>query len=201
MKSILFPAVAGMLTVMSGAAFADTAVSAVTDLNVRAGPGPQYPVIGVLAAGQSATLNGCIENSKWCTIAEAGGQGWVYSDYVTADFGGNRVVLTQRPHGSSVTVVSPPEDIGENSNDYTGAIVAGEPVEDVFPPPPAEVRTYVDTHRLDPVYLDGEVVTGATLPDTVELREIPDYNYRYVYVNGQPALIDPQTRRIMYVVR
>lgn len=201
MKSILFPAIAGMLTVLSGAAMADTAVSAVTDLNVRAGPGPQYPVIGVLAAGQSATLNGCIENSKWCTIAEAGGQGWVYSDYVTADFGGSRVVLTQRPHGSSVTVVSPPEDIGENSNDYTGAIVAGEPVEDVFPPPPAEVRTYVDTHRLDPVYLDGEVVTGATLPDTVELREIPDYNYRYVYVNGQPALIDPQTRRIMYVVR
>ena len=114
MKSILFPAIAGMLTVMSGAALADTAVSAVTDLNVRAGPGPQYPVIGVLAAGQSATLNGCIENSKWCTIAEAGGQGWVYSDYVTADFGGSRVVLTQRPHGSSVTVVSPPEDIGNS---------------------------------------------------------------------------------------
>ncbi|RVA26115.1 DUF1236 domain-containing protein [Mesorhizobium sp. M7D.F.Ca.US.004.03.1.1] len=187
------------MTAMSGAAFADTAVSAVTDLNVRAGPGPQYPVIGVLAAGQSATLNGCMENSKWCTIAEAGGQGWVYSDYVTADFGGSRVVLTQRR--SSVAVVSPPEDIGNYSTDYTGAIVGGEPVEDAFPPPPPEIRTYVDTHRLDPVYLDGEVVTGATLPDTVELREIPDYNYRYVYVNGQPALIDPQTRRIMYVVR
>ncbi|TJV06718.1 MAG: DUF1236 domain-containing protein [Mesorhizobium sp.] len=200
MKSVLFPAVAGMLTVMSGSALADTAVSAVTDLNVRAGPGPQYPVIGVLAAGQSATLNGCIENSKWCTIAEAGGQGWVYSDYVTADFGGSRVVLTQRPHGSSVAVVSPPEDIGDYSTDYTGAIVAGEPV-DAIPRPPAEVRTYVATHRLDPVYLDGEVVTGATLPDTVELREIPDYNYRYVYVNGQPTLVDPQTRRIMYVVR
>ncbi|TSE13691.1 DUF1236 domain-containing protein [Mesorhizobium intechi] len=201
MKSVLLPAIAGMMTVMSGAAFADTAVSAVTDLNVRAGPGPQYPVIGVLAAGQSATLNGCIENSKWCTIAEAGGQGWVYSDYVTADFSGSRVTLTQRPHGSSVAIVSPPEDIGNYSTDYTGAIVAGQPAEDTFPPPPAEVRTYVDTHRLDPVYLDGEVVTGATLPDTVELREIPDYNYRYVYVNGQPALIDPQTRRIMYVVR
>lgn len=52
MKSLLFPAIAGMLTAMSGAALADTAVSAVTDLNVRAGPGPQYPVIGVLAAGQ-----------------------------------------------------------------------------------------------------------------------------------------------------
>ncbi|TPK71769.1 DUF1236 domain-containing protein [Mesorhizobium sp. B2-4-15] len=201
MKSLLFPAVAGMLAVMSGAALADTAVSAVTDLNVRAGPGPQYPVIGVLAAGQSATLNGCIENSKWCTIAEAGGQGWVYSDYVTADFGGSRVVLTQRPHGSSVAIVSPPEDIGNYSNDYTGAIISSDPVVGDFPAPPAEIRTYVDTHRVDPVYLDGEVVTGATLPDTVELRTIPDYKYRYVYVNGQQALIDPQTRRIMYVMR
>ncbi|TIV09513.1 MAG: DUF1236 domain-containing protein, partial [Mesorhizobium sp.] len=51
------------------------------------------------------------------------------------------------------------------------------------------------------VYLDGEVVTGATLPDTVELREIPDYRYRYVYVNNQPALVDPGTRRIVYVMR
>ena len=71
MKAILFPAIAGALVAMSGAALAETAVSAVTDLNVRAGPGPQYPVIGVLAAGQSATLQGCIANSKWCTIAEA----------------------------------------------------------------------------------------------------------------------------------
>ncbi|TJU99032.1 MAG: DUF1236 domain-containing protein, partial [Mesorhizobium sp.] len=51
------------------------------------------------------------------------------------------------------------------------------------------------------VYLEGEVVTGAVLPDTVELREIPDYNYRYVYVNNQPALVDPGTRRIVYVMR
>jgi len=200
MKRILFPAVAGALVAMSGAALADTAVSAVTDLNVRAGPGPQYPVIGVLAAGQSATLNGCIENSKWCTIAEANGQGWVYSDYVTADFGGNAVVLTRRPADAGIAVVEAPADDSDYPDSYTGAIISAEPV-DPIARPPAEVGTYISTHRLDPVYLDGEVVTGATLPDTVELREIPDYNYRYVYVNGQPALIDPQTRRIMYVVR
>ncbi|MER9234896.1 DUF1236 domain-containing protein [Mesorhizobium sp. M0622] len=200
MKRILFPAVAGALTAMSGSALADTAVSAITDLNVRAGPGPQYPVIGVLAAGQSATLDGCIANSKWCTIAEANGQGWVYSDYVTADFGGSRVVLTQRPASADIAVVTAPADSVEYSDNYTGAIVAGEAIEPIRRPP-AEVRTYVETNRLDPVYLEGEVVTGATLPDTVELREIPDYNYRYVYVNGQPALVDPDTRRIMYVVR
>ncbi|RWH70694.1 MAG: DUF1236 domain-containing protein [Mesorhizobium sp.] len=199
MKRILFPAVAGALVAMSGTALADTAVSAVADLNIRAGPGPQYPVIGVLAAGQSATLDGCIQNSKWCTIAEANGQGWIYSDYVTADFGGNEVVLTRRPADADITIVEAPADVDE-PDIYTGAIIAGEPIEPIRRPP-AEVRTYIETNRVDPVYLEGEVVTGATLPDTVELREIPDYDYRYVYVNGQPALVDPGTRRIMYVER
>ncbi|TIT05588.1 MAG: DUF1236 domain-containing protein, partial [Mesorhizobium sp.] len=196
MNRILFPAVAGALVAMSGTALADTAVSAVADLNIRAGPGPQYPVIGVLAAGQSATLDGCIQNSKWCTIAEANGQGWIYSDYVTADFGGNEVVLTRRPADADITIVEAPADV-DDPDIYTGAIVAGEPIEPIRRPP-AEVRTYIETNRVDPVYLEGEVVTGATLPDTVELREIPDYDYRYVYVNGQPALVDPGTRRIMY---
>ncbi|TIS75093.1 MAG: DUF1236 domain-containing protein [Mesorhizobium sp.] len=199
MNRILFPAVAGALVAMSGTALADTAVSAVADLNIRAGPGPQYPVIGVLAAGQSATLDGCIQNSKWCTIAEANGQGWIYSDYVTADFGGNEVVLTRRPADADITIVEAPADV-DDPDIYTGVIVAGEPIEPIRRPP-AEVRTYIETNRVDPVYLEGEVVTGATLPDTVELREIPDYDYRYVYVNGQPALVDPGTRRIMYVER
>ena len=44
------------------------------------------------------------------------------------------------------------------------------------------------------------------MPDTVELREIPDYHYRYVYVNGQPALVDPadtahHVRRALIVTR
>ncbi len=80
MKSaLLLPAVAGAILTFSAPSYADTAVAAATDLNVRAGPGPQYPVVGVLGAGQSATLRGCLANSKWCTIAEAGGEGWVYS--------------------------------------------------------------------------------------------------------------------------
>jgi len=120
MKAILFPAVAGALVAMSGAALAETAVSAITDLNVRAGPGPQYPVIGVLAAGQSATLEGCIAGSKWCTIAEANGQGWVYSDYVTADFGGNAVVLTRRPADAGIAVVEAPTDDSDYPDTYTG---------------------------------------------------------------------------------
>lgn len=109
------------------------------------------------------------------------------------------MVLTRRPVDADIEVVTPPSD-DIYTDTYTSAIVAAEPI-DPIARPPVEVGTYVTTHRLDPVYLDGEVVTGATLPDTVELREIPDYDYRYVYVNNQPALVDPGTRRIVYVMR
>ena len=199
MKQLLMPAMAGALVAMSGAAFADTAVSAVADLNVRAGPGPRYPVVGVLPAGQPATLQGCMENSKWCTIAEADGQGWVYSDYLTADFGAGPVVLTDRPTDSDIAIVQPPSDIGDYPDNYTAAIAPGDAIEPVDPPP--QVRTYIRTHEAEPVYLEGEVVSGAVLPDSVVLQPIPDYDYSYVYVNGEPALIDPATRRVVYVVR
>ena len=67
--------------------------------------------------------------------------------------------------------------------------------------PPSEVRTYVTTNQVQPVYLDGEVVVGAALPPTVQLAPIPEYEYQYVYVNGQPVLVEPASRQIVYVVR
>jgi uncharacterized protein YraI len=213
----------GALLALSGAAFAQTAVTATTDLNVRAGPGPQYPVVGVLGASQSTTLNGCLQNSKWCSVATQAGEGWVYSDYLTGDFGGTTVVLSQRPTTSEVTVVEAPKGSGGAEGALvggaTGAVAAaiiGGPVgaavggvagvaaggtAGAAAEPSPEVRTYVTSHQLDPVYLDGEVVVGSGLPETVQLQEIPDYEYRYVYVNGQPVLVDPGTRRIVYIVR
>jgi hypothetical protein len=44
-------------------------------------------------------------------------------------------------------------------------------------------------------------VVGAGLPETVALAEIPNYEYRYVYLNGQPVLVEPQSRKIVYVLR
>jgi hypothetical protein len=66
--------------------------------------------------------------------------------------------------------------------------------------PPQPAITYVRENRVEPVYLEGEVVVGARLPENVELRPIPDYEYRYVYVNGVPVLVN-QERQIVYVVR
>ncbi len=223
-NKLLASAAACGFVALTGAAMAQSSVVATTDLNVRAGPGPQYEVVGVIGAGQATNLNGCLENSKWCVIALEGGEGWVYSDYLAGDFGGAQVVLSDRPADSGVVFVDPPADVdggatgavtGGAAGVVAGAIIAG-PVGAVVGggvgaiggaaagtaiDPPQRVRTYVTEQQSDPVYLDGEVVVGAGLPETVELRDIPEYEYRYVYVNGQRVLVEPQSRRIVYVLR
>jgi uncharacterized protein YraI len=220
--NLLSMTAAAALFALSGAAFAQSSAVATTDLNVRAGPGPQYPVVGLIPSGEGATINGCIQGSKWCQVTTSTGQGWAYSDYLTGDFGGQTVVLTERP-ADAVPVVTheqPQGGGGAVAGAATGAVagaliggpvgaaiggVAGAAVggtaEGVVAPPPDTVTTYVRSNPVDPVYLDGEVVVGAALPESVTLAEVPDYEYRYVYLNGQPVLVEPQTRRIVYVVR
>ena len=55
-----------------------------TPLNVRSGPGPQYPVIGAIPTNGQATVLGCIEGSLWCQVSIWRQQGWAYSKYLTA---------------------------------------------------------------------------------------------------------------------
>jgi uncharacterized protein YraI len=66
------------------AAFAETTANATADLNIRAGPGPQFPIVGVINAGEATMVTGCLQGSKWCTVSHSGAQGWAYSDYLTA---------------------------------------------------------------------------------------------------------------------
>jgi uncharacterized protein YcfJ len=209
---------------MTSFASADTAVVATTDLNLRAGPGSQFPVIGVIGAGQTTTVKGCIDQGKWCNVNTGSGDAWAYSDYLAMDSNGTQVILSNRSPDAGIAVVKAPTrtntgDAGAAVGGVTGAIigaVAGGPVgaavgaaagtvaggtAGTIASPPPTVRTYIQSHRTEPVYLDGEVVVGAGLPDTVALHEVPDYNYRYVDVNGQPVLVDAQTRRIVYVMR
>jgi uncharacterized protein YraI len=187
----LVSAAAGALLAMTGAAFAQSAVVATTDLNVRAGPGGQHEVIGVIGAGQSAELNGCLESGRWCVIAFNGGEGWVFSDYLTGDFGGTQVVVTRRPADSGVRIVEAPTIIDRRATSSVATVVD----------PPERVRTYIRTNAVEPIYLDDDLVVGADLPGTVTLRDIPDYEYRYVYVNDRPVLVEPTSRRIVYVAR
>ncbi len=223
-KTLLSVSVAALAIAASAApGLAQTMASATTDLNVRAGPGPQYEVIGFIGASQQATVNGCLEGSLWCEVSFEGGTGWAYSDYLVLDSAGTQVIVTQRPAEVEIPVVEYEATAstttgggavaGATTGAVAGALIAGpigavvggvagaatgDIAEDVLTP---DARTYVLENRVDPVYLDGEVVVGAQIPDTVEIREIPDYEYRYVYVNQQPVIVEPSSRRIVYVVR
>ncbi len=196
MRTLLLSAIAGTLVAMSGAAWADTLVSADRDLNMRAGPGSRYPVVGVLAAGQTAVLDGCLQGSKWCAVGNADNRAWINSDYVTSEFSGRRVLLTERPVDSGVTVIETPGAVMDDELS-TGSIIQDD--DEDMPVPPMEVRSYVRTNAVDPIYIRDEVRTGATLPDTVMLREVPGYDYRYAYVNGEPVIVSPSSRHIVYV--
>lgn len=202
MKPVL---TAAALAALAGTAFAQApaTATATTDLNVRAGPGPQYPVVGVIGANQEAALDGCMEGSKWCRVTIDGAQGWAYSDYLTATLGQQQQVVVTERAPEAVPVVTYDQtaiDTGPVAGELVGRIGSDGVINEIAPPP-EPVRTYVGANRVDPVYLDGEVVVGAGIPEAVPVREIPDYQYSYTYVNGQPVLVDPGSRRIVYVVR
>ena len=174
--------------------------TATTDLNIRSGPGPQYPPVDVIPNGNAVSVTGCIQGSRWCQVNYNGRSGWSYAQYLAMNYQGQTVVIEKQPSAVPAVTYEAP------ANAPAPAQMSGEligPVGDVqtIAPPPAPVRTYVVDHRIQPTYLDGEVVVGAGVPDTVQLQQVPDYSYDYTYVNNEPVLVDPSTRRILYVYR
>jgi len=65
--------------------------------------------------------------------------------------------------------------------------------------PPLFVRTYLVRSPRPSMAVAGQVLVGATLPATVQLYDVPAYQYDYAYVNGVAVLVDPATRQILYI--
>lgn len=47
--------------------------------------------------------------------------------------------------------------------------------------------------------LEGDVVVGYVLPETVQLTPVPDSRYSYVYVGDRPALVDGTSRTVIWL--
>lgn len=63
------------------------------------------------------------------------------------------------------------------------------------------VREYVKKQPLASVNLLGvELKLGSPVPDTVELREVPNVKYRVAVINDQTVLVDPDTHQIVEVL-
>ncbi len=85
-----------------------------------------------------------------------------------------------------------------------GAVVggiAGGVAGTVIDPPPAEVRTYVESRPVRSVRVERQVVVGEPLPETVTIYEVPEHReYRYAYVNDRAVIVDPRSRRVIEIV-
>ncbi|WP_052715311.1 DUF1236 domain-containing protein [Paracoccus sp. 228] len=222
MKAYLVPTLVAALTV-AGAASAQVTATVATDLNVRSGPGVQHGVIGAIGAGDEVSVLGCIDSANWCQVSDDGLEGWAYGDYLNVKAGDEVVSLYPNRETVGVTIIEAPvEDpttgqdaaVGGLGGAAMGALIGG-PVGAVAglaiggatgaaaaEEPTTEVTTYVTSNTVDPVYLDGEVVIGAGVPENVMIYEIPDQpDYRYAQINGQTVLVNPQDRQIMYIYR
>lgn len=218
----LFATTAVAAMTLSGAAFAQTMANAGTDLNVRSGPGVQHEVVGVIKGGDEVTVKGCIDSANWCEVSYGEVSGWAYGDYLAAKIGEEFQPLYPNRAEVGVAVIEVPAESEATNNTDTavggatgaamGALVAG-PLGAVVggaigatagaaAEPAAEVQTYVMANPQAPVVLEGEVVTGAGIPDTVTLYDVPDYpDYQYATVNGQTVLVNPTDRKIVYIYR
>lgn len=205
------------VTLMSSGAYAQSNVMAYTDLNLRAGPGPQFAILGVIPANGEVEVEGCLEVASWCKVQYDGIDGWASGDYLTTIVDSAPIAIY--PNRTTVpvkTIVYTETDSGATvAGGFTGAIagamIAG-PVGAVVGgvmglgagaavDPGPTVKSYVLQNPREVIYVDGEVVVGAGLPETVMLSEIPETTYSYAYINGVPVVVEREGRRIVQIIR
>lgn len=200
--------VAAVMATCAGSipASAATIATAMTPLNIRSGPGPEYSIIGAIPDRGQATIIGCIQGSLWCQVSYNGQQGWAYSQYLTATLSGRSLIVAERLNDiPAVTYQAPVATVGSAppplpAPAITGTLARPAAAQPIVITPPT-VRSYVVSHPVAPVYLNGEVVEGVGLPENVVLTPVPDYDYQYAYVNNVPVLVEPSTRRVQYLYR
>lgn len=214
MKTFLSLSTAAIL--FAGMASADTEATAWTELNMRSGPGPLYSIVGVIPANGAVSVEGCLADASWCTVTHEGVSGWASGNYMTANIenepvalvaGDKRVVLKTVTFDNAEASTAG----GMATGAIAGAMIAGPPGAIVggilgagagaAVAPDPTVITYVQSNPVEQVYLDGEVVVGAGIPETVILTPVPDSVYSYAYVNGVPVLVETKKRTVTYIVR
>ena len=206
------------LTLAAAPALAETMATASTDLNYRAGPGPGFEVLGVIPAESEVTVMACVDATNWCQIEVDGTAGYAYGTYLVA----SEDTMPLRGESTTAvqveTIVYEPETSDSEAALALGAIgaaagyVLGGPVAIAaglsagllggpLTNPDGEVMTYITANPVEPLYAEGEVVVGATLPEGVTLYETPSDEVRYVNLNGQYVLVEPTERQIVYILR
>jgi uncharacterized protein YraI len=76
----------GAVLLLSAGAAAAAPATAQSNVNVRSGPGTQYPVVGALRGGETVDVADC--TGSWCQISFSGGTGYASQNYLAMAGGG-----------------------------------------------------------------------------------------------------------------
>jgi uncharacterized protein YraI len=205
------PKLAVALIALAGPAAALTA-DTTTELNLRAGPGAQYPVLAVAQPNSTLNVEGCVASGDWCkvTLGTAAGatEAWAYSPYLTATLGQDPVVVYDNIAPLNVQTITYQSvndgtvtQLGESFGDKQGELIVNGPKAVPGIAPDERTMVFIQQNPVAPIYLDGEVVVGAGIPENVILHPVPEVDYDYANVNGQMVLVDQGSRRIVTVMR
>lgn len=190
-------AFAGMLA--AGPAFAVSGYST-AHLNLRAGPGTQYPVEGVMDRNIRSEITGCLADWSWCAVDVAGLTGWASAEYLVVDQNGqiSHVNRAQGETGIPViaaegfveVVAAPAVGVITGANGHVEAIVPAE-----------AVIAFIAAAPVESVAVTGEIVVGAVVPAGLQLYEVPSAQYGFAVLNHVPVLVDTSSRAIVYIHR
>ncbi len=90
---LIIPTLAAALLVSVAA---DAATGYTTGrLNLRAGPGRDYPTIEVLRRDTRVTVFGCLDRFDWCDVQRGRQRGWVDGDSLVIPYQGRRVGIIE----------------------------------------------------------------------------------------------------------
>ena len=209
----IIPTATAALAILAAPALAETATVA-TDLNLRAGPGPNYVIQGSMPAEAQVEVEGCVEGGQWCRVSYDGQTGYAYAPYL---------IVTEADTMQPVTEITTIETVTyeDNGGDaliggatgaaiaaaaiggpaaIAGGVVLGSLVGSVADPE-EETITYVRQNPVEPLFIQDEPLIGATIPEGVTLSTVPDSAYSYANLNGETVIISNDNRAIVYIVR
>jgi len=66
-----------------------------TDVSLRAGPDSSYPDVGLLYAGTTVAIEGCVNGWSWCDVVTGDSRGWLPANYLQQEYQGQRVLVPE----------------------------------------------------------------------------------------------------------
>jgi len=107
MKQFAFVALAVVLAALCGPALAQKTFTGTT-VNVRAGPGPAYPVVAVVSPGLRISVQGCTADFRWCDVQAGPSRGWMYAGNINylSDEGATSPLLNWDSQQTGIPVIS-----------------------------------------------------------------------------------------------